>query len=190
MWLWDKIASSMNWKLIPEPELSATLEADIQKMLVASFPEYVDFFTANSYWGSKPEFRLIAIDNNQPIAHVEFGYRHITVEDVSFEIAGMGAVAIHPAHQGKKLGKAMFTYLRDYLLKNSNADFGFLGCHEKVAGFYTASGFQQVHQGVYNLNPDSQTWETYHGPTMVMPIHKSMQAWKADGLIHLHGMPW
>jgi predicted N-acetyltransferase YhbS len=180
----------MDWKLIPEPELSPTLEADIQQMLVASFPEYVDFFTANSYWGSKPEFRLIAVEDGQPIAHLEFGYRTITVGDSPFEIAGIGAVAIHPHHQGQKLGKAMFSHLHDYLLKNSKVDFGFLGCHEKVAGFYVASGFQQVNQSVYNLNPDSQTWETYHGPTMVMPVHRSIHEWNSKGIIHLHGMPW
>lgn len=180
----------MDWKLIPEPELSPTLEADIQKMLVAAFPEYVDFFTANSYWGSKPEFRLIAEEKSQLIAHLEFGYRQITVENVSFEIAGIGAVAIHPDHQGKKLGKAMFAQLREYLLKNSNVDFGFIGCHDEVAEFYASSGFTRVHQSVYSLNPDSQTWETFHGPTLIMPIHKPLQAWKSDGLIHLHGMPW
>ena len=180
----------MDWKLIPEPELSPTLEADIQRMLVASFPEYVDFFTANSYWGSKPEFRLIAVENGQPVAHLEFGYRQITVEEVPFKIAGIGAVAIHPIHQGKKLGKAMFAHLHQYLLKNSNADFGFLGCREEVAGFYSASGFQRVHQSVYNLDPDSKEWETYHGPTMIMPVHKPMHEWNSKGTIHLNGMPW
>lgn len=180
----------MNWQLIPEPELSPTLEADIQQMLIASFPDYVDFFTANSYWGTKPEFRLIAIENDHPIAHLEFGYRQISVGDTPVQIAGIGAVAIHPSHQGRKLGKAMFAQLREYLLKNSSVDFGFIGCHEEVAGFYAASGFQRVDQSVYNLNPDSQTWETFHGPTLVMPIHKSMHEWQHGTLIHLHGMPW
>lgn len=180
----------MDWRLIPEPELSPTLEADIQQMLIASFPEYTDFFSAHSYWGSKPEFRLIAVEAGKPIAHLEFGYRQITVEDIPFEIAGIGAVAIHPHHQGKKLGKAMFAHLCGYLLKNTKVDFGFLGCHEKVTGFYIASGFQQVDQSVYNLNPDSQKWETFHGPTLIMPIHKPLEAWNTNGLIHLHGMPW
>ncbi len=180
----------MDWKLIPEPELSPTLEADIQQMLIASFPDYVDFFSANSYWGTKPEFRLIAVENDHPIAHLEFGYRRISVGDMPVKIAGIGAVAIHPSHQGRKLGKTMFAQLRAYLLKNSSVDFGFIGCHEEVAGFYAASGFQRVDQSVYNLNPDSQTWETFHGPTLVMPIHKSMHEWQHGALIHLHGMPW
>ena len=117
----------MDWKLIPEPELSPTLEADIQQMLVAAFPEYVDFFTANSYWGTKPEFRLIAVEKNQPVAHLEFGYRQITVGEQPVKIAGIGAVAIHPQHQGKHLGKTMIAHLRAHLLKNSTVDFGFLG---------------------------------------------------------------
>ena len=180
----------MNWQLIPEPELSPTLEADIQQMLIASFPDYTDFFSANSYWGTKPEFRLIALENKQPIAHLEFGYRQISVGDMPVNIAGIGAVAIHPQHQGKKLGKLMFAHLREYLLKHSKVDFGFIGCHEEVAGFYAASGFHRVDQSVYNLNPDSEKWETFHGPTLVMPIHKSMQEWRHGELIHLHGMPW
>jgi predicted N-acetyltransferase YhbS len=150
----------------------------------------VDFFSANSYWGSKPDFRLIAVDHGQPIAHLEFGYRQITVGDASVHIAGIGAVAVHPDHQGKKLGRAMFAHLHAHLLKNSKVDFAFIGCHEEVAGFYAASGFHRVQQNVYNLNPDSKQWETYHGPTLVMPVHRSMQEWHAGELIHLNGMPW
>ena len=180
----------MQWTFIPETELSPSREASIQQMLVESFPEYVEFFSANSYWGSKPEYRLIATNgDDKPVAHLEFGYRTITVDDVPCQIAGIGAVAIHPSHQGRKLGREMIGQLREFLLQNSNADFGFLGCREEVAGFYSAAGFKRVHQNVYNLNPDSQTWETYHGPTMVMPVHKSMHEWQ-DGLIHPHGMPW
>ena len=180
----------MDWKLIPEPELSAALEADIQRMLVAAFPNYVDFFNANSYWGSKPEYRLIAMQAGQPVAHLEFGFRRITVEDSAFEIAGIGAVAIHPKHQGRKLGKTMFSHLRDHLQQHTHVDFGFIGCHDEVAGFYAASGFTRVQQSVYSLNPDSQAWETFHGPTLIMPIHSSLEQWNSHGVIHLHGMPW
>ncbi|HAX69873.1 MAG TPA: hypothetical protein DCY14_09720 [Anaerolineae bacterium] len=180
----------MDWKIIPEPELTPSLEADIQRMLIASFPEYVEFFTHNSYWGSKPEYRLIAVDAGQPVAHVEFGYRQITVGDSLFRITGVGAVAIHPHYQGRKLGREMFTRLREYLLKHSDADFGFLGCREDVTGFYAAAGFTRVHQDVYNLDPDSNQWQTYHGPTMIMPIHKSIDQWASQGVIHLNGMPW
>ena len=180
----------MKWTFIPEADLTPELESDIQRMLVESFPEYVDFFSAYSYWGSKPEYRLIAMNSGSlPVAHLEFGFRTITVDDVPFEIAGIGAVAVHPGHQGRNLGRAMFGQLREFLLQHSKVDFGFLGCREEVAGFYASAGFKRVHQSVYNLNPDSKEWETYHGPTMVMPVHKSMHEWR-DGLIHLNGMPW
>ena len=180
----------MKWTFILEAELTPDLESDIQRMLVESFPEYVDFFSTNSYWGSKPEYRLIAMNSgSQPVAHLEFGLRTIMVGGVSFEIAGIGAVAVHPGHQGRKLGREMFAQLREFLLQNSNADFGFLGCREEVVGFYSAAGLERVHQSVHNLNPDSLEWETYHGPTMVMPVHKSMHEWR-DGLIHLNWMPW
>jgi len=181
----------LTWNLIPEPELTPTREADIRRMLVASFPEYTEFFTHNSFWGSKPEYRLIAEDaNQQPAAHLEFGYRTITVADAPVKIAGVGAVAVHPDHQGKQVGKLMFANLRQYLLKNTDVEFAFLGCHDEVEKFYATAGFTRVHQNVYNLNPDSNTWETYHGPTMVMPIHKSLNEWRTDGIIHLRGMPW
>lgn len=181
----------MDWTLIPEPELSPALEASIRNMLVASFPDYVEFFSANSYWGSTPEYRLLGLDgSDQPAAHLEFGYRQIMVGEAPFQIAGIGAVAVHPSYQGKQVGKAMFAYLREHLLKNSRVDFGFLGCREEVVKFYTAAGFTRVNQSVYNLNPDSQTWETYHGPTLIMPVHKSLAQWESHGLIHLNGMPW
>jgi len=179
----------MKWHILPEPDLTPALEASIQQMLIAAFPDYTDFFSAHSYWGSKPEFRLVACDNEQPVAHLEFGCRSISVGEMSFTIAGIGAVAIHPSHQGRNLGKAMFAYLREYLLHNTRVDFGFIGCHDEVVGFYKAAGFARVHQSVYSLNPDSLTWETFHGPTLILPIHKSLSQWN-DGLIHLHGMPW
>ncbi|HNK63608.1 MAG TPA: GNAT family N-acetyltransferase [Anaerolineales bacterium] len=179
----------MKWRILPELELTPALEASIQQMLIAAFPDYEDFFSTHSYWGSTPEFRLIALENDTPVAHLEFGYRTITVNEMPFMIAGIGAVAIHPSHQGRKLGKVMFFHLREHLLQNTRVDFGFIGCHDEVVGFYKAAGFTRVHQSVYNLNPDSLTWETFHGPTLILPIHRSLDQWK-DGLIHLHGMPW
>lgn len=191
LFLSGTIRLHMDWKLIPEPEVEPTLLAAIQRMLVASFPEYQDFFSAHSYWGSTPEFRLIATDEyGHPIAHLEFGFRTITVGETSFEIAGIGAVAVHPDFQGRQLGKVMFSYLRQWLLKNSSADFGFLGCRKEVVPFYTSAGFIRVDQDIFNLDPDSRAWTIYNGPTMLLPVHAPIERWRLNELVHLHGLPW
>lgn len=194
----------MNWTFTRESELSAADEAAIRRLLVATFPQHSNFFYEHSFWGSPPEYRLTGREESGPpaeptrpiagsrefIAHLGFGCRVARVGPTPVTIAGIGAVAVHPEWQGRKIGKAMFAELREFLRRETSVAFGFLECREVVVGFYERAGLRRVYQAVYSQDPDTGIWLHHYGPVMVLPVHKRIQDWPKGKVIDLRGMPW
>jgi nodulation protein A len=171
--------------------MSARLESEARELLVTAFPEYAEFFRTTSYRGSIPEHRLFGRDRaGNLVAHLECGPRIALVAEQSVRILGIGAVAIHPAHQGQGLGREMFSRLRASAVERQLADFGFLQCREAVAGFYQRAGFERVAQPRTCIHHETDEPETYDGPVMVMPLQSGMDRWPRDGTVDLQGMDW
>lgn len=194
----------MIWTFLHEAALASADEAAIRRLLVAAFPHHADFFYEHSFWGSPPEYRLIGREGDGPsrpdgqlvprprdiLAHLGFGCRVARVGQTPVTIAGIGAVAVHPAWQGRKLGKEMFAELREFLRDETSVEFGFLECREVVVGFYEKAGLRRVYQAVYSQDPDTGIWLHNYGPVMVLPVHKRIQDWPKGEVIDLQGMPW
>jgi nodulation protein A len=178
------------FELLDEASLDATNHRQICDLLVAAYLQFTEDFRDKSYWGSKPDFRIWLRGQNQNlIAHLEFGYRKILVDQNEILIAGVGAVCTHPNIQRTGLGIALVSELKKYLFLHSRVDFAFLGCREAVAGFYQRAGFFRTDQTVRYLDPDTAEWEQQMGIVMVLPIHKPIEGWPG-GLVDLRGMPW
>lgn len=171
--------------------MSAELEGEVRELLVAAFPEHTEFFQKTSFRGSIPEHRLLGRDDaGKLIAHIECGPRVALVADQHTRILGIGAVAVHPAHQGQGLGCEMFSYLRASAIQQELADFGFLRCREAVAGFYERAGFERVAQPCVCIHHETGGSETYGGPVMVLPLQLAMNRWPRGGGVDLQGMSW
>jgi nodulation protein A len=181
----------LHWSLVSQAQMSARLETEVRELLVEAFPQHADFFRTASYRGSVPEYRLLGrVDSGALCAHVGCGRRVARVADHPVRILGIGAVAVRPALQGQGLGREMFAALHAAAIGGELADFGFLECREAVAGFYERAGFERVAQPCTSMHHETQAWETYEGPVMVMPLLRSMAHWPRCGAVHLQGMSW
>lgn len=177
-------------RLVAEHDLSVTDQQQIQRLLVAAFPEYDTFMTA-SYWGAQPEYRLwLARADGRLLAHLGFGRRLIEVGDVELLIAGVGEVATDPAWQGRGLGRRLMQALPAILRDQVPVAFGFVQCRAAVVPFYVRSGWQRIEQTTTFVDPDTAAWTTYAGPTLVLPAQATLAAWPRTGQIDLRGMPW
>jgi nodulation protein A len=177
-------------RLVTEKELTKPQEQEIQDLLIAAFPNYKDIWSKHSFWGGPAEYRLWTQQDQKMIAHLGFAHRIIRVGVQEVLIAGVGAVATHPDFQGQGLGRQLFAEFKKILLTELPVDFAFLECREAIIPFYEKAGFTLHRQMVYCFHPDKQAWIYDDGAKMVMPIHKSLADWNANGLIDLRGMPW
>lgn len=180
----------MTAQLVAEKDLTRDQEQRIQALLLAAFPQYEAIWSRHSFWGGPAEYRLWLEQDNKMIAHLGFANRNIRVGEQEVLIAGIGAVATHPEFQGRGVGKQLFAELKKILHRRPPVDFAFLECREAVIGFYEKAGFTLHRQIVYCFHPKKREWIHDDGAKMVMPIHKSLEEWNADGLIDLGGMPW
>jgi nodulation protein A len=180
----------MTAHLIAEKDLTRDQEGCIQTLLLAAFPQYKDIWSKHTFWGGPAEYRLWLEQDKKMIAHLGFAKRTIRVGEEEVLITGVGAVATHPDFQGRGVGRQLFAEFKKILLTEIHVDFAFLECREAVIGFYEKSGFTLHRQTVYCFHPGKQAWIYDDGAKMVMPIHKSLDEWNANGLIDLRGMPW
>jgi nodulation protein A len=181
----------LKWSFVRESEMSRQLEAEIQRLLVAAFPQHADFFATASYRGSVPEYRLLGRDGaGTLLAHLECGTRVALSAGQPVRILGIGAVATHPIVQGKGVGYAMFQALTRHAMQLQLADFGFLECREAVAGFYERVGFVRTGQPCTSIHHETLERETYEGPVMVLPLAMEFSQWPSVGKVDLQGMDW
>jgi GNAT superfamily N-acetyltransferase len=181
----------IGWQLLPESALTPSLAGEIRSLLVAAFPEHEDFFTTASYRGSAPEFRLIGRDGGGPlVAHLGCGRREALAGERPVRILGIGAVAVQPGLQRQAVGRRMFEVLRQEAVALNLADWGFLECRERVAGFYERAGFIRLNQPCTSRDHETHEWDTYRGPVMLLPIGKSASEWPTVGEVNLLGTSW
>ncbi len=182
-------------RLVPEDTLTDIEHDTIKRLLVAAFPQYADIFSAASYWGARPEYRLwMETADGEMLAHLDFGRRMITVGDCEITVAGVSEVATHPDWQGRGVGRQLMAHLRMFLQMDFHVPFGFLNCREAVVGFYTSAGWHRVPQSTRFLDPDTNQWTKITSPAMILPAFASesldQYAWPSEGLIDLRGLPW
>jgi GNAT superfamily N-acetyltransferase len=185
------VGSGIAWEFLPESAVTPRLEGEIRSVLVAALPEHADFFTTASYRGSVPEFRLVGRSSGgRLVAHLGCGRREALAGAQPVRILGIGAVAVHPDMQRQGVGRWMFEVLRQESVARGLADWGFLECRERVAGFYEHAGFRRLDQPCTSRDHETQEWETYHGPVMILPMTKSAMEWPSGGEVNLLGMSW
>lgn len=180
----------MIYEFISEPSISDKQKASICQLLVKAYPSDAQFFAANSYWGSLPEWRLIARQNEQQVGHLALGQRQIIVAGQEISIVGIGAVATDPSLQGQGLGKQMFARLFDWLGQNNLADFAFLECRAEVVPFYQKAGFLHSYQQCRRLDPDDKKWTQQLTNVLTRKLRPHVPDWNSKDLVDLCGLPW
>jgi nodulation protein A len=175
-----------------ETALTEHDHAALAKLLRAAFVGVPEEFAGSRSWAwARKEARLwLADGSGTPVAHLAVERRLVAVDDADVLVAGVGEVAVSPDLQGRGLGARLISQLRTRLRTEFAADFGFLLCGERVAGFYRRAGFTRVANPVRYLDPrDERTVREDHSPTMVMPGRRPLTEWP-DGMVDLRGLPW
>ncbi|ADV66459.1 GNAT family N-acetyltransferase [Deinococcus maricopensis] len=169
-------------------DITPEQEGRFRALLMAAYPQFADFWAGTSFWGGPADARLwLSAPDGEVLAHLGFGRRTVRVGREDVRVAGVGAVATHPAHRGRGYGARL---LRTLPHAAPDVDFAFLECREEVAPFYASGGFVRVPNSTWSLDPDEGMWvERAGSPVMVLPVRASIRAWPA-GRVDLRGMPW
>jgi GNAT superfamily N-acetyltransferase len=176
-------------RLVAEPDLTPEDDAAIRELLVAAFPRAADRFRRHSWWGSRPDHRLLLVRAGRLVGHLDLERRVIEVGSADVLVAGIGAVAVHPDAQRQGLGRRLVEELLRVLLTEVPVSFGYLTTGPADAAFYTAVGLTRIEATVRYQDPDSGVWEVADPLNFVLPAGSPLSAWP-PGPIDLRGTPW
>ena len=100
------MTDGINEFVIDENDISDALDAAIRDGLIECFPPDVEYFTKQSWWHCKPQWRTLAQnDKGQIIGHIAVVIRDVLVGDESLpvKVAGIQSVFVCPKMQGTGL---------------------------------------------------------------------------------------
>jgi predicted N-acetyltransferase YhbS len=183
------IADRVEPRLLLEADLTPDDDDAIRSLLLAAFPHHAATFRAATWWGARPEARLMLLDGDVVVAHLGLERRAIEVGSEDVAVAGVAAFAVAPSHQRQGLGRRLTIELLRVLLADLPASFAILGCRPAIAPFYAATGWHRLSVTTRALDPESGGWAVTDGPTFVLPAGSGLATWP-PGPIDLRGMPW
>ena len=180
------------WSRHREGDLTLDDHVQLVATLRAAYPRYADKFTGRRSWfGARPEVRVLARDGDQVAAHAGVIRRFIEVEDGNGArterlVGIVGLVAVHPDRAGAGLGRTLMEHTAD-LLHEMRVPFGILLCGDDVRGFYRACGWQARPGTSWTLAFDPWDPEVHHHPVpvMVLPVAGDLDKWPS-GDLHWH----
>jgi predicted N-acetyltransferase YhbS len=176
-----------------ETALTPTEHLALSALLRAAFPgpQFAPDRSWPSSWARKQARIWLADADDAPVAHLGIERRLVGTPAGDLLIAGVGDVAVSPAHQDTGLGAELMRALDTALRSGEFAvDFGFLQCREAVTGFYARTGWTAVGNPTRHLSvTDARTVREGRWPTFVRPGRRGLADWPA-GLIDLRGLPW
>jgi nodulation protein A len=176
-------------RLVAEADLTPEDDAAIRELLVAAFPGVGERFLRRSWWGSRPDHRLLLVHGGRLVGHLDLERRVIEVGSADVVVAGVGAVAVHPDLQRHGLGRRLIEELLRVLLTDVPVSFGYLTTGAADAAFYRAVGLTQIDATVRYRDPETGAWEVADPLNFVLPAGSPLAAWP-PGPIDLRGTPW
>jgi len=167
------------WSWRWETSLDVVAHTQIAALLARSYARRSWSFTdARSWFGARPELRVVGCRDGEPVAHAGVVRRFLRApdHDVSLLVGDVGLVAVHPDLQGERLGSALMGAVAAVLTELA-VPYGFLTCDSAVRPFYERCGWTAMTDHVVRSIRVDQALEEHRRNAMLLPVTSSVDAW-------------
>jgi predicted N-acetyltransferase YhbS len=137
------MASSFALTVIPETEMSETLDRAIRDLLCRCFPEDAAAFAKSRAWHeSWPHFTVLAREDASLLGHVGIVRRLIRCGAEEVIVAGVQNLCVIPQRRGAGVSQALLQAALAEA-KQQAMPFGLLFCIPELAAFYRSTGWRE-----------------------------------------------
>ena len=175
----------MNWTLRWEADLEPAAHPALAELLAAIFPDDRGTFAGHRSWfGARPEFRIIGSRDGRMVAHLGVVRRTLRIEPGSraLPVGDVGLVGVHPDLRGTGLGAELLHTCAMHL-RELTMPFGFLTTSDALVPFYRRGGWLPVTgQVVRHLETDDRPTD-YDGPALYLPAAAPAAEWPSGTTI-------
>ena len=136
--------------VVDEKDISDDLDIAIRDSLVQCFPPDVEYFSKQSWWHSRPEWRTLAQDDKgQVVGHIAIVIRNVLVgkESEPVKVSGIQSVFVRPNLQGTGLSDKIMKQTMQVAYEQ-DIDAGFLFCVPKFEKTYSRMGWHKINADV------------------------------------------
>lgn len=185
-----EMTDSINECVIDEKDISNALDTVIRDGLVECFPHDVEYFSKQSWWHSRPQWRTLARnDKGQIIGHIAVVIRDVLVgdESLSIKVAGIQSVFVCPKMQGTGLSEKIMKKTMQTAYEQ-DIDTGLLHCVPKFEKTYRRMGWQKIDANVLMQDERGNT-VPIPGKSIVMIYPLKRKDFPSGG-VNLVGRDW
>ena len=148
----------MELRILKESQVTKSLDEEIRKNLVISFPHNKDIFSHSRKWrGNVPFYNIVLLDGDIVCAHVAVVDRTILAGTANVRVAGVANVFVMPGYRGKGLSdKVLIAAMAE--AKKLDFDCGLLFTVENTTHIYTRNGWLKIsgQKFIANIDPHIQ----------------------------------
>ena len=181
------IIAIMEIEFLTAGDLTASQEAALEQLSTAVYPPGAAMtFPGQSFIWASPQWSILVWDRDALVSHVGMLVRDIFQDSAPKRIGGIGAVATHPASQGRGFASAAMRAATERFDTDFGVSYALLFCRSDLIPFYSRLGWQPFTGTVFVEQPDGKM-EFTANDAMVLDVKEQAPL---DGFLDLNGFPW
>lgn len=179
----------LKWTVHWEGEITSGEHKAFAGLLAGIYPKHHKLFIdTHSWYGARPELRVVGYIGDHPVAHLGILRRFVHVSNTNTDIlvGDVGLVGVDPALQGKGVGKLLLEQTAQ-TLNNLELPFGFITCKRELVPFYRAGGWLYVEGQTTRMIDREQQPFTSNSSVVVLPVLATMSEWPSKYTLDRNG---
>lgn len=177
----------MKIEVVKSERLSVQQEEALDQLGAAVYPpnEGAPLPGASVAWAS-PQWSILLWEQDELVTHVGLLVREIIQDGKLQRIGGLGAVATHPARQGKGFASQAMRAAAQWFDRDRAVPYALLFCRPNLIPFYERLLWKPFMGQVFVEQPEGKIQFTVN-ETMVLDVREQAPL---SGVLDLNGLPW
>jgi aminoglycoside 2'-N-acetyltransferase I len=168
-------------------KLSDHQEKALDQLSAAVYPPQVErTLPGSSITWASPQWSILLWEQDELVTHAGLLVREILQNGVPKRIGGIGAVATHPAQQGRGFASQAMREALKRFDTDLDVAYAILFCRPDLIPFYARLQWKPFAGKVFVEQPQGKVEFTVNG-AMVLDVHEHAPL---EGILDLNGLPW
>jgi len=177
----------MKVEFVSAERLSDHQEKALEQLGAAVYPPEVEgTLPGSSFTWASPQWSILVWNQDELVTHAGLLVREILQDGATKRIGGLGAVATHPAKQGRGFASQAMREAAKHFESDLDVSYALLFCRPPLIPFYERLQWRPFVGKMFVDQPEGKVEFTVNG-AMVLDVKEQAPL---NGTLDLNGLPW